>query len=116
MTLLGFLLAVALGLPIALMRLYGPAPLRWLALSYVEFFRGIPILLLLVFLYFGLPAVSEYYDLPLTLRLNRRDGPEKTQVTVSRKADSTKVQVITNVRASRHSPLATTRMTSGSYS
>ena len=36
------------------MRLYGPTPLRWLAVVYVEFFRGIPVLLLLFFLYFVL--------------------------------------------------------------
>jgi polar amino acid transport system substrate-binding protein len=49
--------AMALGLVVALCRLYGPAPLRWLALAYVEFFRGIPLLLLLFFLYF---AVNYY--------------------------------------------------------
>ena len=62
-------LAVLLGLPIALIRLYGPAPLRWLALLYVEFFRGIPILLLLIFLYYTLPEVARYYQLPWSLRL-----------------------------------------------
>ncbi len=36
-----------IGLPIALARLYGPLPLRWAATVYVEFFRGIPVLLLL---------------------------------------------------------------------
>jgi polar amino acid transport system substrate-binding protein len=50
-------LAVALGLPIAVTRLYGPLPLRWLAIGYVEFFRGIPVLLLLYFLYFALPGI-----------------------------------------------------------
>jgi polar amino acid transport system substrate-binding protein len=49
------LLAIVLALPIALSRLYGPAPLRWLAGVYVEFFRGIPVLFLLYFLYYGLP-------------------------------------------------------------
>ncbi len=49
-------LAMALGLIVCLCRLYGPAPLRWLALGYVEFFRGIPLLLLLFFLYFGLSS------------------------------------------------------------
>ncbi len=49
-------LAMALGLVVCLCRLYGPAPLRWLALGYVEFFRGIPLLLLLFFLYFGLSS------------------------------------------------------------
>ncbi len=56
-TLTGMALAVALGLPIATARLYGPLPVRWLAIGYIEFFRGIPVLLLLYFLYFGLPGV-----------------------------------------------------------
>jgi polar amino acid transport system substrate-binding protein len=51
-------LAVLLGLPIALTRLYGPAPLRLLAILYVEFFRGIPVLLLLYFLYYGLASLT----------------------------------------------------------
>jgi polar amino acid transport system substrate-binding protein len=70
LTLLGFGLAVVLGLAVALARLYGLAPLRWLALGYVEFFRGIPVLLLLVFLYFGLPAIAEYYELGVQLKLD----------------------------------------------
>lgn len=51
-------LAVLLGLPIALARLFGPAPLRWLATAYVELFRGVPVLLLIFFLYYGLPTVG----------------------------------------------------------
>ncbi len=47
------MLAVALGMPIALTRLYGPPPLQALTVAYVEFFRGIPVLLLLFFLYFA---------------------------------------------------------------
>jgi polar amino acid transport system substrate-binding protein len=47
-------LAVVLGLAVVVARLYGPTPVRWAALAYVEFFRGIPLLLLLFFLYFGL--------------------------------------------------------------
>jgi polar amino acid transport system substrate-binding protein len=62
-------LAVMLGLPIALMRLYGPAPLRWLGLIYVEFFRGIPVLLLLYFLYYGLPVVAENLHLGVSMNL-----------------------------------------------
>jgi polar amino acid transport system substrate-binding protein len=53
-TLCGFGLAMLIGLPLALMRLYGPWYLRALATCYVEFFRGIPVLLLLYFLYYGL--------------------------------------------------------------
>jgi polar amino acid transport system substrate-binding protein len=66
---LSMLLAVGLGLPIALTRLYGPAPLRWLAIGYVEFFRGTPVLLLLTFIYLGLPGMAQYYGWPVTLRL-----------------------------------------------
>jgi polar amino acid transport system substrate-binding protein len=62
-------LAIALGLVIALSRLYGPAPLRWLALLYVEFFRGIPVLLLLYFLYFVLPEIARLYAFPVSLKL-----------------------------------------------
>lgn len=66
---LSMMAAMALGLPIALARLYGPAPLRWLGAAYVEFFRGIPVLLLLYFLYYGLPTLSEYYGLNVDLKL-----------------------------------------------
>ncbi|MBI1830281.1 MAG: ABC transporter permease subunit [Planctomycetes bacterium] len=57
LTIGGMAVAVALGLPIALARLYGPLPVRWLAIAYVEFFRGIPVLLLLYFMYFSLPTL-----------------------------------------------------------
>lgn len=49
--------AVAIGLVVALTRLYAPWPLRLLAIGYVEFFRGIPVLLLLYILYYGLPTM-----------------------------------------------------------
>jgi polar amino acid transport system substrate-binding protein len=62
LTLLSMAVAVALGLPIALLRLYGPEPLRTLALIYVEFFRGVPVLLLLYFLYFVLPDIGLKFD------------------------------------------------------
>ncbi|HYT94134.1 MAG TPA: ABC transporter substrate-binding protein/permease [Gemmataceae bacterium] len=70
LTLLSMALAVALGLPIALGRLYGPAPVRWFATLYVEFFRGIPVLLLLYFLYYGLSDLSGYYGLGDLLKLS----------------------------------------------
>jgi polar amino acid transport system substrate-binding protein len=54
LTVLSMGVAMAVGLVVAVARLYGPRPLRALALVYVEFFRGIPLLLLLFFLYFGL--------------------------------------------------------------
>lgn len=55
---ISMLLAILLGLPIATARSFGPAPLRALATVYVEFFRGIPVLLLIFFLYYGLPTLG----------------------------------------------------------
>ena len=66
---LGMALAMAIGLPLSLSRLYGPAPLRIAATVYVEFFRGIPVLLLLYFLYYGLPVISENYHLWFSMNL-----------------------------------------------
>jgi polar amino acid transport system substrate-binding protein len=58
-------LAMLIGLVVAVSRLYGPTPLQWCALSYVEFFRGLPLLLVLFFLYFG--AAPYLAELGLTL-------------------------------------------------
>ena len=57
-SLLAMALAVALGLLLALARGYGPAPLRWLAVGYVEIFRGTPLLIQLTMIYFGLPELG----------------------------------------------------------
>lgn len=69
LTIASMLVAVAVGLPLAMCRLYGPAPVRFLAIVYVEFFRGIPILLLLYFVYFGLPGLAQEFGLPFSLQM-----------------------------------------------
>jgi len=51
-------LAIVIGLLIALLRLYGPAPLRWLAIVYVEILRGTPLLLQLYVVFYLLPEVG----------------------------------------------------------
>jgi polar amino acid transport system substrate-binding protein len=51
-------LAMFLGLLTALARLYGNAPVRWLALTYVEIFRGTPLLIQLYLIFYGLPHVG----------------------------------------------------------
>jgi polar amino acid transport system substrate-binding protein len=51
-------IAVALGLPLAVGQWKGPAWLRSLCTLYVEFFRGTPVLVQLLFLYFGLPVIG----------------------------------------------------------
>jgi polar amino acid transport system permease protein len=54
-TVLGAILAVAMGVLSALGKLYGPAPIRWLANAYIEIFRGTSALVQLFWLYFVLP-------------------------------------------------------------
>lgn len=51
-------LAMAIGLMVALGRLYGPAPLRWLLSAYVEVLRGTPLMLQLFVLFFLLPEIG----------------------------------------------------------
>jgi polar amino acid transport system substrate-binding protein len=51
-------LAVVLAAALALARVYGPAPLPALALGYVELFRGTPLLLQLIVVYYGLPELG----------------------------------------------------------
>jgi polar amino acid transport system substrate-binding protein len=53
-TLAGMALAIPLGLALALARLYGRTPARWLSHGYIELFRGTPVLLQLYILYYGL--------------------------------------------------------------
>ncbi|MDN5786147.1 amino acid ABC transporter permease [Pseudorhodobacter sp.] len=46
------------GVAICLVRLYAIKPFRWLAIAYVDLFRAIPILVLLVLIYYALPFVG----------------------------------------------------------
>ncbi len=62
LSLVAMSLAVPLGVALALVRKYGPAPLRWLATGYVEFVRGTPLLVQLIMIYFGLPELGLTLD------------------------------------------------------
>ena len=57
-SLLAMLLSVALGILVAGLRTSGVAPLRWLAVGYVEFFRNTPLLIQLYFYFFGLTRLG----------------------------------------------------------
>jgi len=56
-----FVLGSSLGLMVALARISDFAVLRWLAFAYVSIFRGTPLLVQILLLYFGLP----YYGIVL---------------------------------------------------
>ena len=52
------IIAVILGMPLAIGQSKGPRWLQWLCTIYIEFFRGTPVLVQLLFLYFGLPTIG----------------------------------------------------------
>ncbi|RKS74705.1 polar amino acid transport system permease protein [Actinomadura pelletieri DSM 43383] len=54
-TAVGFGIGLALGLVVALMRLSSVAPYRWFAAVYIEIFRGLPLLLIFIFITVGVP-------------------------------------------------------------
>lgn len=54
-SLLAMALAMAIGMVVAITRVYGAPPLQWLATTYVEVFRGTPLLIQLYLIYYGLP-------------------------------------------------------------
>lgn len=61
-TLLLGLLACGIGIPvglgISLVRLYAPKPLQWLAIGYIDIFRALPVLVVLILIYYALPFVG----------------------------------------------------------
>lgn len=62
LTLVGVGMGFILGLLAALARVYGSRRLRWLAVGYIELFRGIPILVQLFLVYYGLPGIGLTLD------------------------------------------------------
>jgi polar amino acid transport system substrate-binding protein len=59
-------IALTLGMPLAIGQWKGPRWLQWLCTVYIEFFRGTPVLVQLLFLYFGLPTIGLAMPGPLT--------------------------------------------------
>ncbi|MEO3977947.1 amino acid ABC transporter permease [Streptomyces sp. CAU 1734] len=63
-TLSGFVFGLVLGLVIALMRLSSVAPYRWAATVYIEFFRGLPALLIFIFVGVAVPLAFPGTEIP----------------------------------------------------
>ncbi|MFC2099482.1 amino acid ABC transporter permease [Candidatus Bipolaricaulota bacterium] len=67
-------IGIVLGVLLALGRVYGNRPLRWLCSAYIQFFRGTPLLVQLFIIYFGLPnwgiTLSRFTSAILALGLN----------------------------------------------
>jgi L-cystine transport system permease protein len=62
LTLLSFALGLALGLIVALIRLFGPRPLVAVARFYVWIIRGTPLLVQLFLIFYGLPSAGIVLD------------------------------------------------------
>jgi len=62
LTLLSFAFGLALGLLVAVIRLFGPAPLAAIVRFYVWVFRGTPLLVQLFLIFYGLPSVGIVLD------------------------------------------------------
>lgn len=52
------IVGVAAGLVLSLVRLYGPKPLRYLTIAYIDVFRAAPALVVLILIYYALPFVG----------------------------------------------------------
>ena len=52
------LLGTLLGTVMATMRMGRIAPLRWLGVAYIEFIRGTPLMVQLMFIFYGLPMIG----------------------------------------------------------
>ncbi|GIE34024.1 amino acid ABC transporter permease [Actinoplanes italicus] len=63
-TLLAFVFGLTLGLILALMRLSSILPYRWFATAYIELFRGLPSLLVLFMVGYGVPLAFPDREIP----------------------------------------------------
>lgn len=59
---LSMMLAIVIGILVAMMNLYGPAPVRWGAIAFVEVWRGTPLLIQLFLIFYGLPHLGLKFD------------------------------------------------------
>jgi len=54
------------GILLALGRVYGPRPVRWITGGYIQFFRGTPLLIQLLVVYYGLPPYLSAVGIRIT--------------------------------------------------
>jgi len=58
LSILSMIVAVILGLILALTKVYAPKPIAFLATAYIEIIRGTPLLIQLFFIYYALPSLG----------------------------------------------------------
>lgn len=62
LTIFSVFLGMILGLAAGMARLSNIAPVRWLAIAYVDFFRGTPLLVQIMLIYFGILPLIDIND------------------------------------------------------
>ena len=86
LTVLGLLIGLIIGILLAIMRVYGGTELSWLASGYEKLFRGVPLLVLILIIAFGLPDLFWYIPLnerllaSIVLALGLRSGAYQSQI------------------------------------
>lgn len=63
-TAFGFAFGLALGLLLALMKLSTIGPYRWIATAYIELLRGLPALVTILLIGFGIPIAFDGWNVP----------------------------------------------------
>ncbi|SLN26506.1 L-cystine transport system permease protein TcyB [Aquimixticola soesokkakensis] len=58
MAALTLMIGLPMGLLLAILRLYGIRPLNWLLILWIDFFRAVPALVIIVLVYFALPMTG----------------------------------------------------------
>ncbi len=66
LTAASIVLGLLVGILLALGRVYGARPVRWLTNGYIQFFRGTPLLVQLLIVYYGLPPYLAMVNIRLT--------------------------------------------------
>ncbi len=62
LSLIAMIIAVSIGLGVALLRLYAAPAWRWLAIGFIEIVRGTPLLIQLYLIFYGLPHIGIKLD------------------------------------------------------
>lgn len=79
-SILSFLLGLVFGLPLAFMRTYMSKPLQVLVDGYEKVLRGVPEIVLMLFLYFGVGGVFKNPFFAATFALGLRSGAHQSQI------------------------------------
>ena len=71
------LFGAILGTLMASLRMCRIPPLRWIAVAYIEFVRGTPLMVQLMFIFYGLPmiGITDLKAVVQTVPVVRREGP-----------------------------------------